>query len=48
MLKIRHKTVQKQITLDDFMKLKKDGGVFETMRQNAKGVEKLALLHRNM
>jgi DNA polymerase I-like protein with 3'-5' exonuclease and polymerase domains len=38
MLKIRHKTIQKQVTLDDFMRLKKDGATFETMRQNAKGV----------
>lgn len=38
MLKIRYKTVQKQITLDEFMRLKKDGGQFEKMRQNAKQV----------
>ena len=38
MLKISYKQVQKQVTLDDFMRLKKDSGKFETMRQNAKGV----------
>lgn len=38
MLKIRRKTIQKQITLDDFMRLKKDGGRFEKMRQDAKGI----------
>jgi DNA polymerase I-like protein with 3'-5' exonuclease and polymerase domains len=38
MLKIRRKIVQRQITLEDFMKLKKDGGQFEKMRQDAKGI----------
>ena len=38
MLKIQKRTVRKHISLDDFMRLKKDGGRFETMRQNAKGV----------
>lgn len=38
MLKIQHKKIKKHVDLDDFMRLKKDGGVFETMRQNAKGV----------
>jgi DNA polymerase I-like protein with 3'-5' exonuclease and polymerase domains len=38
MLKIKKRTVNKLLTLEDFMKLKKDGGYFEDTRYKAKSI----------
>jgi DNA polymerase I-like protein with 3'-5' exonuclease and polymerase domains len=38
MLKIKKKTVRKEVTLDEFLRLKKDGDRFEKMRQDSKAI----------
>jgi len=43
MLKIQTRRVKRKVTLDDFMKMKNDEGLFAGMRQDAKAVEFAAL-----